>query len=128
MKHSRGPWKAHFNSPTAAIAGHLIKEDHDAEFPIALIWEGGGTHGKPLQLANAHLIAAAPELLKALKDCLPVIDDAEADARFKSSKKSCLRKWADVANAFKRQADAMRAIIAKAEGKTATRKPSTKKR
>ena len=67
MKHTPGPWKAHFNVPTAAIPGHIIKKDDNVKTPIALLWEGGGTKGKPEQIANAHLITAAPELLAALK-------------------------------------------------------------
>jgi hypothetical protein len=45
----------------------LIKNDDDIGYPVALLWEGGGTHGKPRQIARAHLIAAAPQLLEALK-------------------------------------------------------------
>lgn len=66
VTHTLGPWKAHLNAPTAAIKGHLIKTQSDPETPIAVLWEGGGTHGKPRQVANARLIAAAPELLEAL--------------------------------------------------------------
>lgn len=61
-KFTPGPWKAHLNVPSAMIPGHIVKADHGAEFPIASIWEGGGTHGKGLQIANARLIAAAPSL------------------------------------------------------------------
>lgn len=73
-KHTPGPWKAHFNVPTAMIAGHIIKTDNDLMRPIASLWEGGGTKGKPTQIANAHLIAAAPELLEALRSLLAYTD------------------------------------------------------
>lgn len=63
-----GPWKACLNVPAAAIPGHIIKTDDDVESPIASLWVGGGTHGKPRQLANARLIASAPDLLAALED------------------------------------------------------------
>ena len=69
-KHTPGPWKAHFNVPFAAIEGHIIKTDYGAQCPIASLWVGGGTEGKPRQIANSHLIAAAPELLAACKDLL----------------------------------------------------------
>lgn len=69
-KFTPGPWKAHFNVPTAMIPGHIIKADHGAEFPIASLWEGGGTSGKPTQIANAHLIAAAPALYEGCKKAL----------------------------------------------------------
>lgn len=65
-KHTPGPWSAQLNAPTAAIPGHLI-EAGDVRHPVALLWEGVGTKGKPRQIANAHLIAAAPELLDALR-------------------------------------------------------------
>lgn len=35
MPHTKGPWKAHFNVPTAAIPGHIIKADYDPQAPIA---------------------------------------------------------------------------------------------
>jgi len=65
--HTPGPWKAHFNVPTAVIPGHIIKRDDDVQIPIASLWVGGGTHGKTIQIANAKLIAAAPDLLEALE-------------------------------------------------------------
>jgi hypothetical protein len=71
-KHTPGPWKVEFNAPMAAIPGHLIKADNTAETPIALLWEGGGTKGGPTQIANARLIAAAPELLEALEHMVAV--------------------------------------------------------
>jgi hypothetical protein len=66
-KFSPGPWVAHFNVPAAAIPGHIIKTEADPQFPVAAIWEGGGTRGRPLQVANAVLIAAAPQMLEALR-------------------------------------------------------------
>jgi hypothetical protein len=68
--HTPGPWAAHFNVPLATIPGHIIKTAYGAETPIASLWEGGGTKGKPTQIANARLIAAAPELLAALRELL----------------------------------------------------------
>lgn len=69
-KFTPGPWKACLNVPTARIEGHIIKASHGAETPIASLWVGGGTHGKEHQLANASLIASAPELLEACKYAL----------------------------------------------------------
>lgn len=67
--HTPGPWKAHLNVPTTAIEGHIIKADgHNADCPIASLWVGGGTEGKPTQVANARLIAAAPSLYEACRD------------------------------------------------------------
>lgn len=66
-KFTSGPWRAVLNTPPAAIPGHLIKTDDSVERPIAALWEGGGTRGKPEQIANAQLISAAPELYEALE-------------------------------------------------------------
>lgn len=65
-KHTPGPW-AHHNTPTPFIyvnAGGL---------PICQIYTSTA-HGQSMgeQFANAHLIAAAPELLEALKACAAV--------------------------------------------------------
>lgn len=61
-KHTPGPW-AHHNTPTPFIyvnAGGL---------PICQIYTSTA-HGQSMgeQFANAHLIAAAPELLEALRE------------------------------------------------------------
>jgi len=72
-KHTPGPWKAHLNVPTARIEGHIIKVDDDVECPIASLWVGGGTEGKPRQKANATLIAAAPDMLEALEELMGAI-------------------------------------------------------
>jgi len=66
-KHTHGPWKAHLNVPSAAIEGHIIKADYSAFRPIASLFKGGGSKGVPEQIANAFLIAAAPEMLDALQ-------------------------------------------------------------
>lgn len=73
--HTPGPWKAHFNVPTAVIPGHIIKKDDAVARPIASLWEGGGTKGKPEQIANARLIAAAPELLSAAQKAWALLED-----------------------------------------------------
>ena len=67
-QHTPGPWKFVKDPiPFYGSVYHRIKKDNDTELPIAMLWEGGGTKGKPTQLANARLIAAAPELLEACK-------------------------------------------------------------
>lgn len=62
-----GPWKACLNVELATIPGHVIKQDDAIERPICLVPEGGGLNGKPIQIANAVLIAAAPDLYSALE-------------------------------------------------------------
>ena len=68
------PWTAYLNVPGAMIPGHIIKTDEDQNTPIAALWEGGGTKGKPRQEANALLIAHAvsvlPDLVNALQAAL----------------------------------------------------------
>ena len=65
-----GPWKAHFDVPTAAYPGHIIKQDNDVQLPIANVPKGGGTNGVKTYEANARLIASAPELLNGLRKAL----------------------------------------------------------
>lgn len=66
FKHTPGPWKAHIDYPLGPYEGHSIKATNEVETPITFLWVGGGLRGKERQLANAHLIATAPELLKEL--------------------------------------------------------------
>ena len=63
IAHTPGPWRVHFNVPTAIVPGHIIKTEADPQSPIASLWIGGGSKGVARQEANARLIAAAPELL-----------------------------------------------------------------
>ena len=82
---TKGPWTACLNVPTAALPGHIIKTDYGVNRPIALVTEGGGTKGKPEQVANTYLMAAAPELYAVVEDLLDVIswlggDGYEVDA------------------------------------------------
>jgi len=57
-KHTKEPWAAHLNAPAATIPGHIIKAAYSPYHPIASLWEGGGTHGKPEQMANTERIVA----------------------------------------------------------------------
>jgi hypothetical protein len=66
--HTPGPWLACLNVPTAIIPGHIIKADYDPNRPIASLWRGGGSKGELEQIANARLIAAAPDLLAACEE------------------------------------------------------------
>lgn len=79
VKFTPGPWKAVLNTSPAAIPGHLIKTNDSVERPIAALWEGGGTRGKPEQIANAQLISAAPELYEALVWLISSIPHHEGD-------------------------------------------------
>lgn len=61
-KHTPGPW-AHHNTPTPFIYVNASR------LPICQIYTSTA-HGQSMgeQFANAHLIAAAPELLEALRE------------------------------------------------------------
>ena len=79
MEHTPGPWRA----TAAAITSHPLNK---SSYSLYAPGEGVGTiigHYKPAMFlteqeasANARLIAAAPELLKALEGTLPALDSA----------------------------------------------------
>lgn len=73
-KFTPGPWMAEFDNPFTAVGeGHLIKAADAANSPVALLWVGGGTKGKPRQKANAHLIKASPDMYEALDGIINVL-------------------------------------------------------
>jgi hypothetical protein len=79
-KHSPAPWLAFYEaSPCVALPGWQIKEGTEPHCPIAVVAEPQGgkkVNGKsPRQVANAHLITAAPKLLAAGEKILAVIND-----------------------------------------------------
>ncbi len=71
-KHTPGPW---FVDRSSMVAGHESAEirTSDCEQESALVATVYQQYGDVL--ANAHLISAAPELLKALEACLPWVDE-----------------------------------------------------
>ena len=70
MKHTPGPWTHHWDKighDVRAADGGLI-----AAVGIGKVdWKHGDEH---YRVANAHLIAAAPELLEACKDAIFVLE------------------------------------------------------
>ena len=100
--HTPGPWTC-----TIDDEGFNVFQD-DPKHP------GNGDHimciaGNPESEANARLIAAAPELLAALRDTLESLECHEQDCQRDGLK--------NAAKAARRQIDAARAAIAKAEGR-----------
>lgn len=97
MNHTPGPWQVPDDNHVGVYGG-------DEQTLIATVAR------TPDRIANARLIAAAPELLAALKLALPII---EADAQY----------WRDTtprggtANRLDEFAAGIREVIAKAEGK-----------
>jgi len=105
--HTPGPWE-HGNN--GLIYGQCGEDDVEAPFVCDVI-EDSAMQAlgmlSPVEEANARLIAAAPELLKALEDLLADIDDLASE--FAISK--------EIANSSYGQA--ARAAIAKATGRAA---------
>ena len=75
MKHAKGPWKIKHNVPgsptTRKYHEVLITSD---TWIVAWLNTCHHLNKEELALANAHLIAAAPELLEACKSALALIE------------------------------------------------------
>ena len=79
MKHTKGPWKTDGNG---IVTGGPDFCTSICETPVILWRTGSGGTGIKNQLkqisvaqANAHLIAASPELLEALENLLDMVTD-----------------------------------------------------
>lgn len=90
MAHTPGPWIVEPHDPSAR--GHWF-HDSDGEFVGLVVKRDEG--GPEMEMANANLVAAAPDLLAALKTA---------------------QLWLDVDGRFDMQG--INAAIAKAEGRT----------
>lgn len=69
-----------------------------------------------LQAYSAHrsrLLALAPDLIQALEDCLPLVDDARNEAAMDAEENPA---WAEVKAAFDEQAASIRALLDRAAG------------
>lgn len=109
MKHSPGPWE-HNNA--GLVYGQVSGDDDEAPFVCDVI-EDSAMQAlgicSPTEKANATLIAAAPELLAAAKECLKLERDRRND--LKNAALSPAARFCD-----KRIAK-IQAAINKAEGK-----------
>jgi hypothetical protein len=101
--HTPGPWKADFDSPDSA--GIIAPDQNANEDPRVVA--AHGIEGPNFQ-ANAALIAAAPELLEALKDAEDSLEDAQACWTAKDGTPNTVLAW---------RRKAVTAAIAKAEGR-----------
>ena len=102
VKHTPGPWRM---LDVSIVTGSGLTAK-----PVAQVWrrwevEGGAEETE----ANAHLIAAAPDLFKALKACLFEIDQEIEQRKCSGNDED----WA----AMQRLSDSAHAAIAKAEGR-----------
>lgn len=71
-KHTPGPWKIHKRSWPMTITGNIHQITNDDRMPAAFIpaWDNpneGEEDGTEEALANARLVAAAPEMFDLLK-------------------------------------------------------------
>jgi len=98
--HTPGPWIAKNGAPTfIPLRAHHCEK---LGFSIGFVsWEKDDGRGLPI--ANARLIAAAPELLEALQDVLSRIEKSE-------------EWWMDCPDRGGFDAEVIRAAIAKANG------------
>jgi len=81
-KHTPGPWRLEkqvagrdwtsIGAPVATVGGEALCES--VEFIVGTVSDFG-PHGEQETEANARLIAAAPELLDALRQCVIAIGD-----------------------------------------------------
>jgi len=104
MKHTKGPWKV----------GNLIDYDYEPRF-VEVLGDDGikciakAVYGKTDEeaAANAHLIAAAPDLLQACKDILDCINSCNINDQINT----------EDAEALSEAAAEVHISICKAEGK-----------
>lgn len=113
--HTPGPWQW--------TTRNRVRDGYADESPWQTLTDG---HGVPItkatqrpvreEMANAYLIAAAPELLGALREFVDV-DDADRDGRaLISNQGQGMDGYTKLAN-YERAVSRARAVIAKAEGK-----------
>jgi len=106
MAHTPGPWKvARKRGPLHGIGATdpLAIKDSTGEYVATL---GGGSVHFANADANAHLIAAAPDLLAALKECVPWLESMPLPADDQHLRDMAAKTLNDV-----------QAAIEKAEGK-----------
>lgn len=75
MKATR--WIVIYDSATASLPGHIIKEARQPYVPVALVPDRFALDGNSKQRAAAQLIGTAPQLLQA---CLEALEHVEANS------------------------------------------------
>jgi len=73
-KHTPGPWQTETVDSVVRIHGGVFAGAARAVVEVADVWVPDGENGDAAQVANARLIAAAPDLLEALKEAREVVE------------------------------------------------------
>ena len=80
MTFTPGPWAA-VVPPSSMLTCRMITGPDATQWQcVALVGYRDYSEGQDTDLANAQLIAAAPELYDALQDCLALLTDPDAEA------------------------------------------------
>jgi hypothetical protein len=89
MSHTKGPWKL-----SGGQSHHIVDADANIEIAKALSSQSYlGPKSKAESMANARLIAAAPEMLEALETCLNFISNKDAEtAIFRQEIRNIIKK------------------------------------
>lgn len=88
--HTPGPWEPRYESPGspwAAIVSPARRRETDAEHRVCELRVADPEHA-----ANARLIAAAPELLACLRDCVEWLESVRAPAESLGRAKNAIRR------------------------------------
>lgn len=136
MKDTTKRWIVRLNPQTALIPGHIVEVDDENRTPICIVHESehNWKQKTPTRADIAMLIAAAPELLNALKASLAALLHARDDSRScaivaRKQLDHCRDKeniahitraadrWDKIADGYDADFKSALAIIAKAEGK-----------
>ncbi len=72
MGHTKGPWKVYHKVFRPQLSSRKVLEVQDSNGNSVVPWTGfdSANQSTKEKIANARLIAAAPELLEALKDAI----------------------------------------------------------
>ena len=93
-KHTPGPW--HVGGITQANLVQVFVGDGEEEYSICDLWGDvfgdNETNLTREQKANACLIAAAPELLKALEDLMMILKDVNLPTAVEGYTRATIRK------------------------------------
>lgn len=91
-KHTKGPWKAGRPDMGTYVGGVLSKWIYSADDQYVAVASGKIKGSWDEVMANAHLIAAAPEMLEALEEIISIIKIIDLQESLGIAKKA----WAEL--------------------------------